>query len=723
MNRSHLSNRRNKTTGLILATALFASIPQLANAAPITASTNTHTAVKSVVKSVAVPLVTSVKVRALDQTSSNVEIKLKKTQAGKTVKAYVANSRNGTYVLVGSHKLDENGNTTIGTRKDVNVGKYLKLKLNGKIVYSGKVTSITKAPALVPTFQNEVMTNDGFTLQIANFASLKSRGITPTVATSKGSAVVSLTGLVTVSGLDFAYSTTLATTTSSSRYETKSTGYTFNPVATSVATESELLAALATTRPNIRLTSSITLSSPLIISGPASIAGASSAFAFRNNTVTVSSGPVVLKDLTLPTTTNYFDSVGGSNYGVMVSGGSLVADNVHLTVSKSGDVNNVGFSVQSGASLKVMNSELNIDKWATSGSYAVYAQNGAQNITLTNNALNMAEIGSGATDGFTYLLGTEGALGIQGTVSVSGNTGYVEVTMLVADQTAAVSQGYASWLPNGGILRVISTGQFFKQMSGCWGAVATNTAEFDSALADSSVNAQTIYLQPGLRDGSTSIALSGPLNIDGPRTIDGVNGTSLTGNTVMVNSGLVELKNLTLPISTNTYDLAGLSNYGVMVMSGSLTADNLTLTVDAGVGAADGNNVGFTVQPNASLIVQNSDITTYKRGGSGSYTVYAQSGSHNVTMTNNTLHMIEVGSGLVSGYTQMIGTEGPSGITGTVTVSGNTGAVEVTSMVALLNVSNSETQASWVPVGGILRVLSTSEFFVRTAGGWNPIAM
>ena len=708
-----------KVTVLLLTSALIAGVPQLANAAPLNGAAGIYAAKKTIV--------TSVNVIAIDEVKSKVAIDLKKSQAGKTVKVYVAGSLNGKYASVGSRKLNKNGNATISTNKNVNVGKYLRLMVGGKTVYTGKIAAIIKAQAIAPTFQNKFLGNGGFTVQIANYDTLKSRGLTTTVTTSAGSAAIDGRGVVTVTGLDFTTATTVTATTASNRYQSGSATYVVAASVqayTTVSNEAQLRTALDNAAPFIRLTANINLTSPLNLSGVVTIDGVDGNKAITGNTITTS-GTVTLKNLTLPISTNYYDAGGSANYGVFVASGSLTADNLDLTVDAGAlapDGNNNGFTVQSDASLTVQNSYITIVKRGTSGSYVVYGQSGAENITLLNNTITMTEIGDGALNGFTHLIGTETA-GISGTVTVSGNTGTLpEITFLVANKSEAISKGYASWLVDGDILRVLLETKLFEWNSPNWDAVVTNSGELVAAVAD--VATPTIFLRPGLRNAATaSIALTGPLSLSGTRTIDGIDGTTLTGNTITT-SGTVTLKNLTLPISTNYYDDEGAANYGVFVASGSLTADNLDLTVDAGALAPDGNNNGFTVQSDASLTVQNSYITIVKRGTSGSYVVYGQSGAENITLLNNEITMTETtGVDPSNGFTHLVGTQG-LGILGTVTVSGNTGTLpEITFLVADKSVAISKGYASWLVDGDILRVLSVPTFFVRNllaSDGWDP---
>ena len=694
-----------KSLGFILATALFASAPQVAMATPLSSGATISTVAKSVVKSVNVSVV--------DGTKSDVKINLKSGQAGKTAKLYVSASRNGTYVYAGSKRLNKFGNTVIRTSKSVNVGSYLRILVNGSSVYNAKVARVTKASGITPTFQSEVITSDGFTVEIPNYALLSSQGLTPNVVTTEGEVSVDSDGLVTVSGLDFAGAATVTASSGSSRFTSKSATYKFDPETVSVANETQLRDALADQSVlKIRMTNNISLANPLSLSRSVSIEGASSAYELRNDTVTVTAGTVQLKNLTMPESTNNWQENDG-NYGVMVMGGSLIASNLHLYVDSGEDENNDGFSVASGASLTVRNSELTIVKSGTSGSYAVYAQSGAENITLTNNILNMVESGAGVDDGFTYLVGTQGD-GIQGNVSVSGNSGSAEVAMMVYGKSYDTSLSYASWIPEGAIVRALGDGYstFFKKMDGGWGRVATTTAEFDSALADDSANAVTIFLQPELRDGSSDIQLSAPLELAGPRTIDGVGNDNLflIGDTITVVSGDVTLKNLYVETSVTNRQPEG--NYGILVNGGSLSFENSTMWVDENI--VDTNNVGFSVANGASLTVLNSDININKRVQAGSYAVYAQSGAENITLTDSNFWIADY---FGIGYTHLIGTEG-IGIQGAVNVSGGDTNAEVTMMVAGNSVATSLRYASWAPNYSIVRVLSTGEFFQKIDGVW-----
>jgi pyruvate/2-oxoglutarate dehydrogenase complex dihydrolipoamide acyltransferase (E2) component len=94
--------------------------------------------------------------------------------------------------------------------------------------------------------------------------------------------------------------------------------------------------------------------------------------------------------------------------------------------------------VDPGASLAVVGSTITVYKKVTAGSYAVYAQNGADSVTLSANTINMIEEES---TGYTHLIGTEGAY--IGTITLSGNTSDAEVALLLADGTENDAKEYA----------------------------------------------------------------------------------------------------------------------------------------------------------------------------------------------------------------------------------------------------------------------------------------
>ena len=224
----------------------------------------------------------------------------------------------------------------------------------------------------------------------------------------------------------------------------------------------------------------------------------------------------------------------------------------------------------------------------------------------------------------------------------------------------------------------------------------------------------TIFLQPELRDGSSDIQLSAPLELAGPRTIDGAGNDNLflLGDTITVVSGDVTLKNLYVETSVTNRQPEG--NYGILVNGGSLSFENSTMWVDENI--VDTNNVGFSVANGASLTVLNSGIHINKRVQAGSYAVYAQSGAENITLTNSRFDMDEYTEDGI-GYTHLIGTEG-IGIQGAVNVSGGDTNAEVTMMVAENSVATSLRYASWAPNYSIVRVLSTGEFFQKIDGVW-----
>jgi len=209
-----------------------------------------------------------------------------------------------------------------------------------------------------------------------------------------------------------------------------------------VTNEAQLRAALANTHiTTISLGANIALTSPLTISRTVTIDGLENSISGK--TITISAGTVTLKNMTLTGTENL--QTGDGNYGIMVQGGSLVADNINMTVATENADNNVGFNVASGANLDLRNSTITItDAGGDQQQYAVYAQSGAGTVILTDNTFSFNA--GNASGHYSYLIGMQGdAVANYPNVTLTGtntNNAYMKLLLVGAD-TLANKEAYA----------------------------------------------------------------------------------------------------------------------------------------------------------------------------------------------------------------------------------------------------------------------------------------
>lgn len=180
--------------------------------------------------------------------------------------------------------------------------------------------------------------------------------------------------------------------------------------------------------------------------------------------------------MTLTGTENYQATDG--NYGIWVAGGTLIADNIDMTVVTSvvnaGNVDNDGFNVASGASLDLRNSLITItDAGGDQQQYAVYAQSGAGDVALTNNTFTFNA--SNVSGAYSYLIGMQGdAVANYPDVALTGtntNNAYMKLLLVGAD-TLANKEGYAearNKVAVGERLGIMGTDQgIYYRLAGSW---------------------------------------------------------------------------------------------------------------------------------------------------------------------------------------------------------------------------------------------------------------
>jgi hypothetical protein len=200
------------------------------------------------------------------------------------------------------------------------------------------------------------------------------------------------------------------------------------------------MTAIANTEvPIISFISSITLSTTTDINRTVIIDAQN--YTISAKPITISGGTVTLKNAT--TTANVANVQSDGNYGIMVSGGELIADNITLPVSNNNTLKNVGFSVTNGASLTLKNSRVNIVV-STVQQYAVYTKSGASNVTLENNTFSFNAVNTGPA--YSSLIGMEGdTVSNYPTLNLVGantSTAYTKLSLIGVD-TIANKTAYA----------------------------------------------------------------------------------------------------------------------------------------------------------------------------------------------------------------------------------------------------------------------------------------
>ena len=134
----------------------------------------------------------------------------------------VTNSQSGyTWAVVkssggGSATVDNTGNVTVsGLAASSSATVYVTATKNANTFTSNSVTGTSLNAALIPAFPaNVTSTSSGFTVQVSNYNASFSWGVT----TNSGSATISGTGLITVTGLAPLGTAVITVTTSQTGY-------------------------------------------------------------------------------------------------------------------------------------------------------------------------------------------------------------------------------------------------------------------------------------------------------------------------------------------------------------------------------------------------------------------------------------------------------------------------------------------------------------------------
>ncbi len=181
--------------------------------------------------------------------------------------------------------------------------------------------------------------------------------------------------------------------------------YAVDAVNWGVHNQSELISAIAGSESQIYLRNDIALSSNVSIGRSLTLEGNGYTLSGAG-LITTGIAHVSLSSLQL---TGVVNQVGDGNYGVMVQGASqLTADDITMVLNTSGE-NNVGFNINSGASLILNNSQISWGSNVATGTqqYGVYAQSGAVAIAFTGNSFVFSSPNSAGAH--SYLIGMEGA--------------------------------------------------------------------------------------------------------------------------------------------------------------------------------------------------------------------------------------------------------------------------------------------------------------------------
>ena len=210
-----------------------------------------------------------------------------------------------------------------------------------------------------------------------------------------------------------------------------------------VHNESELSAALAGSDSTIYLRNDVTLTSDVSIERSVTLEG--NGFTISGGgLITTGTAVVVLSNSHL---TGVVHQAGDGNYGVMVQGSSQVtANNITMVLNTPGE-NNVGFNVNTGATLSLNNSHISWGADVATGTqqYGVYAQSGAGAISFSgDDFLFNAPNTSGA---HSYLIGMQGAsIDLYPSLTFDGttNTYNSELKLLLSGaDTVIAKQAYA----------------------------------------------------------------------------------------------------------------------------------------------------------------------------------------------------------------------------------------------------------------------------------------
>ena len=231
-----------------------------------------------------------------------------------------------------------------------------------------------------------------------------------------------------------------------------------SPGSLDVTSEAELITDVAISGAVISIKNDISLSTVLYVTANVTIHG--NGFTLSGSGIQTQA-TVSMDNITL---TGAIQS--DANYGVWVQSGSLIADNIIMTLNTSSsdgsEIDSDGFNVATGASLNLTNSTLTWGSLVTGdGQYGVYSQSGATAVALSGNTFNFNTIVD-PTDPWPYI---STVLGMQspgnntftnltfGSNTYSDGISAVDKLLMYGADTAAQKQTFAaSHLATGEIL-------------------------------------------------------------------------------------------------------------------------------------------------------------------------------------------------------------------------------------------------------------------------------